>query len=84
MTYLLTGGSAKCMAHRYHSYYTISANPIYMDPDYNSPLSYCWGYYNLSIQILVSLTSILIYLLYHVTGTKLLRDLYTGWNTDPR
>ncbi len=27
-------------AHRYHSYYTISANPIYMDPDYNSPLIY--------------------------------------------
>ena len=24
----------------YHSYYTISANPIYMDPDYNSPLIY--------------------------------------------
>ena len=37
------------MAHRIHSYYTISANPIYMDPDYNSPLSYCWGYCNLSI-----------------------------------
>ncbi len=38
---------AHLMAH--HSYYTISANPIYMDPDYNSPLSYCWGYCNLSI-----------------------------------
>ncbi len=34
-----------------HSYYTISANPIYMDPDYNSPLSYCWGYRNLSINL---------------------------------
>ncbi len=41
--------SGQTMAHRYHSYYTISANPIYMDPDYNSPLSYCWGYCNLSI-----------------------------------
>ncbi len=40
----------KCMAHRIHSY-TISANPIYMDPDYNSPLSYCWGYCNLSIKV---------------------------------
>ncbi len=25
------------LAHRYHSYYTKSTNPIYMDPDYNSP-----------------------------------------------
>ncbi len=31
-----------------HSYYTISANPIYMDSDYNSPLSYCCCYCNLS------------------------------------
>ncbi len=42
--------SGQAMAHRYHSYYTTSANPIYMDPDYNSPLSYCWGYCNLSIK----------------------------------
>ncbi len=33
----------------YHSYYTKSINPIYMDPDYNSPLIYWWGYCNLSI-----------------------------------
>ena len=35
----------------YHSYYTKSTNPIYMDPDYNSPLIYWWGYCNLSILI---------------------------------
>ncbi len=40
-------GLADCC--QIHSYYTISANPIYMDPDYTSPLSYCWGYCNLSI-----------------------------------
>ncbi len=32
--------SGQALAHRYHSYYTISANPIYMDPDFNSPLIY--------------------------------------------
>ncbi len=30
-------------------YYTKSINPIYMDPDYNSPLIYWWEYCNLSI-----------------------------------
>ena len=37
------------MACAYHSYFTISVSLIYMDPDYNSPLIYWWGYCNLSI-----------------------------------
>ncbi len=32
------------LAWTYHSYYTISINPIYMDPEYNSSLIYWWGY----------------------------------------
>ncbi len=35
--------SGQAMAHWYHSYYTISANLIYMDPDYNSPLYLLMG-----------------------------------------
>ncbi len=48
--------SGQVLAHRYHSYYTISANPIYVDPDYNSPLIYWWGYCNLSIMTMVYLS----------------------------
>ncbi len=35
----------------YHSYFIISITPIYVDPDYNSPLIYWWGYCNLSVFI---------------------------------
>ncbi len=57
-----------CMALHIHSYYTISANPIYMDSDYNSPLSYCWGYCNLSIYIYSS-TSFWLYFVPFGKGT---------------
>ncbi len=35
--------SGQPLAHWYHSYYTISANPIYVDPDYNSPFILVMG-----------------------------------------
>ena len=41
--------SQQFMIHHDCFNYTISINPIYMDPDYNSPLIYWWGYCNLSI-----------------------------------
>ncbi len=43
----------------FHSYFTISVSIIYMDPDYNSPLIYWWGYCNLSIKQNMELCSLL-------------------------